>query len=221
MNIILFGPPGSGKGTQSHFIVERYKIPQISTGEMLRSAVKAKSSLGLMAKSIMDSGKLVSDELVLGLVKERLSSSDCNSGFILDGFPRTINQAHSLLILLKELGKEINYVISLEVEREELISRLSGRRACPSCGRGYHILYDKPSADGICNFCGTALIQRDDDSEQSVVARLKIYDEQTSALKEFFNDLGLLHKISGTGAISEIETRITSIIENGTCSDNS
>ncbi|MDD2273859.1 MAG: adenylate kinase [Desulfuromonadaceae bacterium] len=215
MNVVLFGPPGSGKGTQAHFIVERYGIPQISTGDMLRSAVKAKTELGVMAKSVMDAGGLVSDDIVLGLVKERVSQADCTSGFILDGFPRTIPQADSLIALLVEIDKKIDFVISLDVDNSELINRLSGRRTCPSCGKGYHVLYDKPKCEGVCDSCGTVLVQRDDDSEQTVISRLAVYDNQTSALKAYFNDLGVLHSISGTGLIGDIQQQIASILDAG------
>jgi len=221
VNIVLFGPPGSGKGTQALFIVEKYNIPQISTGDMLRSAVKAETSLGVMAKSIMDSGALVPDDIVLGLVKERVSLKDCVSGFILDGFPRTIPQADSLLALLCEMDKKIDYVISLDVNRQELINRLSGRRTCTSCGKGFHVIFDKPKRDGICDSCGAELIQRDDDAESTVINRLKVYEEQTASLKSYFNDLGLLHTVSGSGSISEIQLNISSIIESGGLGDNS
>ena len=151
MNVVLFGPPGSGKGTQAQYIVEKYSIPQISTGDMLRAAVKAHSPIGIIAKSIMDAGGLVSDEIVLQLVKERVIQIDCADGFILDGFPRTTPQADSLIKLLDSLDKKIDYVISLEVDDRELILRLSGRRTCPSCGKGYHILYNKPEREGCCS----------------------------------------------------------------------
>ncbi len=219
MNIVLFGPPGSGKGTQAQFIVERYNIPQISTGDMLRAAVKAQTPLGLMAKSIMDSGGLVSDEIVLGLVKERLAYADCRNGFILDGFPRTIQQADSLNALLDELGKKIDAVVSLEVASNELIIRLSGRRACASCSKGYHVQYDQPKVAGVCDVCGSSLIQRADDTEETVVNRLKVYDEQTSALKAYFAQLGLLHTVAGIGSIASIQATICSIIEAGGSSD--
>lgn len=215
MNVVLFGPPGSGKGTQAHFIVERYGIPQISTGDMLRSAVKAKTALGVMAKSVMDAGGLVSDDIVLGLVRERISQDDCVSGFILDGFPRTIPQADSLIALLVEMDKKIDFVISLDVDNSELISRLSGRRTCPSCGKGFHVIYDKPERDGVCDSCGALLVQRDDDSESTVISRLAVYDQQTSALKSYFMDLGVLHSISGTGLISDIQQQIASILDAG------
>lgn len=221
MNIVLFGPPGSGKGTQAQFIVERYGIPQISTGDMLRAAVRAKTPLGDMAKSIMDAGGLVSDDIVLGLVRERVSLQDCASGFILDGFPRTIPQADALMSLLDGIGKKIDVVISLDVDNQELINRLSGRRACPSCGKGYHVIYDKPAQDGICDSCGTALVQRDDDSELTVVNRLKVYEQQTSSLKSYFQDLGLLSSVSGSGSIGDIQSKICAIIDKGGIGDHS
>ena len=221
MNIVLFGPPGSGKGTQSQYIVGRYSIPQISTGDMLRAAVKAKTPLGTMAKSIMESGGLVSDEIVLGLVKERVSQADCSSGFILDGFPRTIPQADALNVLLAEIGKKIDVVISLEVEDQELIQRLSGRRSCPACGKGYHVNFHKPAIDGICDSCVTALVQRDDDSESTVVNRLKVYNDQTSTLKSYFLNLGILYSVSGIGTIDDIQKNITSIIDAGGIGDHS
>lgn len=221
MNIVLFGPPGSGKGTQAQFIVDKYSIPQISTGDMLRAAVKANSPLGVMAKSIMDGGGLVSDDIVLGLVRERVSQDDCSSGFILDGFPRTIPQAHALVSLLESIGKKIDYVISLEVDNHELISRLSGRRTCPACAKGYHIVYDRPIKDGVCNNCGTVLVQRADDSEETVINRLKVYDQQTSSLKSLFKDMGLLYSVPGTGSIADIQAKISSIIDSGGIGDRS
>ena len=221
MNVILFGPPGSGKGTQAQFIVERYGIPQISTGDMLRAAVKAKSPLGNAAKSVMDAGGLVSDDIVLGLVEERVSQEDCASGFILDGFPRTIPQADALISLLDGIGKKIDLVISLDVDNQELINRLSGRRTCPVCGKGYHVIYDKPVLEGVCNSCGTLLVQRDDDSEHTVINRLKVYEQQTSSLKSYFQDLGVLYSVSGSGSINEIQAQICSIIDAGDIGDHS
>lgn len=215
MNLILFGPPGAGKGTQAQFIVERYGIPQISTGDMLRSAVKAKTALGLEAKAIMDSGGLVSDEIVLGLVKARLSESDCVAGFILDGFPRTIPQADALMSLLDTIGKSVEHVISLELENEEVIKRLSGRRTCSACGKGYHVIFDPTQVNGICDVCGSALIQRDDDREQTVINRLEVYDLQTLPLKVYYESKGLLRHICGNGAIKDIQKQICSFIDGG------
>lgn len=221
MNLVLFGPPGSGKGTQAQFLVECFGIPQISTGDMLRAAVKAGTPLGVAAKAVMDAGGLVSDEIVLGLVKERVALVDCVNGFILDGFPRTIPQADALITLLAGLGKKIDYVISLEVDTDELISRLSGRRTCSACGKGYHVLYNKPEIDGICGVCNSPLIQRDDDSENAVSNRLKIYESQTSALKTYFENRDLLYTVSGRGSIDDIKCRIFSVIAPGAPGDNS
>jgi adenylate kinase len=215
VNIVLFGPPGSGKGTQAQFIVERYGIPQISTGDMLRAAVKARTSLGDMAKSIMDAGGLVSDDIVLGLVKERVSQKDSASGFVLDGFPRTIPQADALILLLDGIDKKIDFVISFDVDNQELIKRLSGRRTCPACGKGFHVIYDKPEREGACDSCGTLLVQRDDDSEHTVISRLKVYEEQTFPLKLYFKELGILYSVSGIRSISDIQSQIRSIIDSG------
>lgn len=216
MNVILFGPPGAGKGTQAQFIVERFGIPQISTGDMLRAAVKAQTPLGLAAKSIMDAGGLVSDEIVLGLVRERISEQDCRSGFILDGFPRTTPQADALIVLLNGLGKRIDHVISLEVEGAEIVQRLSGRRTCPSCGKGYHVVYDAPAVAGVCDVCGAALVQRDDDREDTVKNRLDVYRQQTSPLKSYFEQCGLMRCIDGNGSIQDIQRQICAILEGST-----
>jgi adenylate kinase len=188
---------------------------------MLRSAVKVGSPLGLLAKTIMDAGGLVSDEVVLGLVKERVAKDDCSRGFVLDGFPRTIPQADSLISLLDTAGKKIEYVISLDVERQEIINRLSGRRTCPACGKGFHVIYNKPTVDGICDACGANLVQRDDDSEQTVVNRIDVYEKQTSALKNYFQNLGLLSCISGSGSIADIQSEISMILSTGGSGDRS
>jgi len=216
MTIILFGPPGAGKGTQAQFVVERFGIPQISTGDMLRAAVKARTPLGLAAKTIMDAGGLVSDEIVLGLVRERVSEADCRDGFILDGFPRTTPQADALIALLDGLGKHIDHVISLEVENAEIIQRLSGRRTCPSCGKGYHVVYDAPAVAGVCDVCGATLVQRDDDREETVRNRLNVYSQQTSPLKAYFEQCGLMRCIDGNGTIQDIQRQICSILEGST-----
>lgn len=215
MNLILFGPPGAGKGTQAQFIVESYDIPQISTGDMLRAAVKAQTALGVEAKEIMDSGGLVSDSIVLGLVQERLSSADCSPGFVLDGFPRTLAQAEALILLLNSIDKSIDHVISLDVENSEIVLRLSGRRTCSACGKGYHVSYDPPSVSGLCDVCGSHLIQRDDDSEDTVKNRLLVYDQQTAPLKSFFSSCGILRSINGTDSIKAIQNQIRLFIDGG------
>ena len=215
MNLILFGPPGAGKGTQAQFIVERYGIPHISTGDILRSAVKSQTPIGLEAKAVMDAGGLVSDEIVLSLVEERISASDCKCGFILDGFPRTLPQADALITMLIEVDKRVEHVVSLELENDEIIKRLSGRRSCPACGKGYHIIYDAPHVENICDVCGSSLILRDDDSEQTIKNRLDIYVRQTAPLKDYFQSKGLLRRICGSGPIEDIQMRICSVIEGG------
>lgn len=216
MNLVLFGPPGAGKGTQAQFIVERFAVPQISTGDMLRAAVKAQTSLGLKAKAIMDTGGLVSDEVVLGIVSERLSMPDCAGGFVLDGFPRTIPQADALSGMLAELGKNIDHVVSLEVDNTEIIQRLSGRRTCPACGWGCHVVNAPPRVSGKCDSCGAELQQRDDDREESVSNRLTVYDQQTAPLKSYYKNNGLLRSIDGTGSMQQIQAKIAALLEGAT-----
>lgn len=213
MDLVLFGPPGAGKGTQAQFIVESYGIPQISTGDMLRAAVKSRTPLGLKAKEIMQSGDLVSDEIVLGIVAERLKQSDCYTGFVLDGFPRTIPQAEALDAVLHQSSRSITSVLSLEVDTAELVSRLSGRRSCPSCGKGYHIVFDPPKQSGVCTVCGSALIQRADDQEETVRNRLLVYEQQTAPLKNYYSSKMLLRPIDGVGSINEIQQRIKVVLE--------
>jgi adenylate kinase len=213
MNLILFGPPGAGKGTQAKFIVDRFHIPQISTGDMLRVAVKDKTSLGLIAKQIMDAGELVPDDVVLGLVAERLALPDCSGGFVLDGFPRTIPQADALESILESLGKSIDFVISLDVDNAEIILRLSGRRTCSSCGKGFHISFDPPKIDGICDSCNSPLVQRNDDSEDTVRNRLTVYDQMTAPLKKYYELSGLLRHVDGSGSIHTIQQQIESLLE--------
>ncbi len=212
MNLILLGPPGAGKGTQAQFIVDQYQIPQISTGDMLRAAVKAQTELGLKAKAIMDAGGLVSDDIVLGLVSERLAGNDCHNGFILDGFPRTIPQASELSTILEKLGQSIDHVISLDVNNEEIVQRLSGRRTCSACGKGFHVVHAPSKVDGICDYCGANLLQRDDDRKETVINRLTVYDQQTSPLKSYYADGGVLRHIDGTLSIQDIQQQIRNLL---------
>jgi adenylate kinase len=218
MNVILFGPPGAGKGTQAQYIVERFGIPQISTGDMLRAAVKSCTPLGLKAKEIMDAGGLVSDEIVLGIVADRLSCEDCLTGFVLDGFPRTIPQAEALIEILASMGKQTDHVISLEVSNDEITRRLSGRRTCPSCGKGFHVLFAPPKKDGVCDFCGVGLVQRGDDHPESVRNRLSVYEKQTSPLKAFYAQQGLLRAVDGSKSVEEIQMQVRKVLE-GSSSD--
>ncbi|NJD38204.1 MAG: adenylate kinase [Geobacter sp.] len=207
-NLILFGPPGAGKGTQAQFLVSSYQIPQVSTGDMLRAAVKAETPLGLQAKEIMQHGGLVSDAIVLGIVAERLAESDCVNGFILDGFPRTVAQADALDHILGQSGMTIDHVISLEVDTDEIVVRLSGRRSCPGCSKGYHVSFDPPSVAGVCDVCGTALIQREDDKEDTVRNRLEVYASQTAPLEDYYRSKNILCSIPGMGPIQEVQKRI-------------
>jgi adenylate kinase len=212
MRVILLGAPGAGKGTQSKRLVEKYGIPQVSTGDILRAALKNETSLGLKAKSFMDKGELVPDAVVIGIIEERLAENDCQKGFILDGFPRTVAQADALERTLQGMKQFIESVISMNVDQQELVERLSGRRMCSNCGQGYHVKFNTPSKDGICDKCGENLYQRDDDREDTIKERLKVYDNQTSPLISYYNDKGLLSEIDGSGKEEDITDRINSII---------
>ncbi len=213
MNLILLGPPGSGKGTQAKLIVEKYGIPHISTGDMLREAVAKGTELGKEAKKYMDAGKLVPDEVVIGIVKERLQQPDCEKGFILDGFPRTIPQAEALDKILEELGKKIDAVINIQVPEEEVVKRIVNRRTCKNCGAVYHLIYKPPKEDNKCDKCGGELYQRDDDKEETVRQRYKVYKEQTEPLVEYYAKKGVLYNIDGTKSIEEVFAEIDSILQ--------
>ncbi|HWT80220.1 MAG TPA: adenylate kinase [Candidatus Methylomirabilis sp.] len=212
MRLILLGPPGAGKGTQAKLLMERFQIPQISTGDMLRAGVKAGTPLGLEAKRYMDRGALVPDEVINGLVKERVQRPDCERGYILDGYPRTLVQAQSLREMLLKLGAGIDHVLSLEVPTEELVKRLAGRRTCRDCGAMYHVDFSPSKKDGLCDACGGPTIQRDDDREDTVRQRLRVYAEQTAPLIQFYGGLGLLRHVPGTGSVDEIFRRITAAL---------
>ena len=208
MNLILLGPPGAGKGTQAQMIVERYRIPQISTGDILRNAVKESTPLGLKAKAFMDRGQLVPDEVVIGIIDERLRAPDCNPGFILDGFPRTIAQAEALQSILTKIGKSIDHVINMEVDSEELVHRLTGRRTCKNCGAMFHVLFHPPKGEGICDRCGGPLYQREDDKEETIRTRLREYRKQTAPLIEYYRQKNRLRSIQGMGGQDQIFERI-------------
>jgi adenylate kinase len=208
MNLILLGPPGAGKGTQAKRLARRWGVPQISTGDILRQAVKDGTSLGKKAGPLMAEGKLVPDELVLGIVKDRLAQPDAAPGFILDGFPRTIPQAEELDAVLDHLGKTVEGVISLEVPIDTLVERISGRRSCPKDGSVYHVVQNPPRQEGVCDLCGAALVQRDDDLEDRVRTRMEAYGAATAPLKDFYARRGLVHVVDGVGAPEAIETAI-------------
>jgi adenylate kinase len=211
MNLILLGPPGAGKGTQAQMIVERYHLPQISTGDILRKAVKDGTPLGKQAKAFMDGGQLVPDEVVIGIIDERLKGPDCNSGFILDGFPRTIAQAEALQPILTKMGKSIDHVINIEVDTEELVRRLTGRRTCKNCGAMFHVLFHPPNAEGTCDRCGASLYQREDDKEETIRTRLSEYHRQTALLIQYYQMKNCLRSVQGVGGQQEIFERIVRV----------
>ena len=208
MNLILMGAPGAGKGTQSSKISAKYNIPAVSTGDMLRAAVKAGTKLGLSAKEYMDAGKLVPDEVVVGIIKDHLSTEACANGFILDGFPRTIPQAEAL----EKMGVKIDVVLSIEVPDDKIIARMSGRRVC-ACGASYHVEYIKPQVDGICDKCGAKLYIRDDDRAETVANRLKTYHAQTEPLKDFYSERGNLICVEGQEEVADTTALVLGALE--------
>lgn len=213
LNLILLGPPGAGKGTQAKLLTDRYGIPQISTGDILRAAVKAGTTSGLRANEYMQHGSLVPDEIVINIIRERLLLKDSAKGFILDGFPRTVAQADALSEMLKCDVRVINHVISIAVDNEELLQRIIGRLTCKGCGRGYHKVFDPPKHDSICDVCGADLFQREDDKEETMRARLDAYQAQTAPLIGYYESKHLLRTIYGFGSIQEINTSLIKVIE--------
>lgn len=207
------GLPGAGKGTQAEKINEKYNIPHISTGDMFRLAIKEGTDLGKKAKEYMDQGNLVPDEVTIGIVKERLAKDDCADGFLLDGFPRTIAQAEALQELTADLNKTIDYVLHVDVPEEKLVERLTGRRICPTCGTTYHVVYNPPKEEGICDKDGSQLIQRDDDQPETVKKRLAVNVEQTQPLLDFYQDKGYLVKVDGDRDIDDVFSDIESILD--------
>lgn len=212
MNIILLGPPGAGKGTQAKMLIDKYKMPQISTGDILRAAVKEGTPLGKEAKSYMDKGQLVPDSVVIGIVEERIQQPDCQRGYMLDGFPRTVPQAEALDEMLKKRKAKIDHVVSVEVARDELVKRLTGRRTCRECGAGFHVHFDPPKKAGKCDKCSGELYQRDDDNEKTVTARLQVYENQTFPLIEYYKTQGKLRPVDGVGEMKTIFERITKVL---------
>lgn len=204
MNLILMGLPGAGKGTQAERIVEKYGIPHISTGDMFRAAIKGETELGLKAKSFMDAGELVPDEVTIGIVRERLAQSDCEKGFLLDGFPRTVAQAEALEEMLASMGRSINYVLNIDVPEELLMERLTGRWVSPSSGKTYHTLFNPPKVEGKCDVDGSDLIQRDDDKPETVKKRLEVNQQQAQPLIDFYTEKGYLKNINGNQEISKV-----------------
>ncbi len=208
MRLVLLGAPGAGKGTQAKILVEKYGIPQISTGDLLRAAVAAGTALGKEAKSYMDKGELVPDSVVLGMVEERLKQDDCKKGYILDGFPRNTKQAEALDNMLSSLNMPLTAAISVDVPFEDLMKRLTGRRTCKACGQMYNIYFNPPSKEGICDKCGGELFQRDDDKEETIKKRLEVYNAQTAPLIDYYKGKGILKSVEGTGSIDEIFNKV-------------
>ncbi len=213
MNLMVFGAPGVGKGTQAKFLIEKYGIPQISTGDILREAIKKNSKMGLEAKKYMDEGKLVPDSTIIGIIKERLSEDDCKKGFILDGFPRTIPQAEALEELMNEMGIKLDKVISLSVPDSMIVERISGRRVCKECGASFHVKFNPAKVDGVCDYCDGELIIRKDDNPQTVKSRLEAYHAQTAPLFEFYKNKGVLVEIDGTKDVKSVTQEIFEAIE--------
>jgi len=207
MRLMLLGAPGAGKGTQAKVLVDELTVPQISTGDMLRAAVSRETDLGLQAKAFMDSGQLVPDSLVIGIVQERLTEGDCAQGFILDGFPRTVSQAEALDAFAK-----LDRVISIKVDEESLVARLCGRRTCKSCGAIYHVVHSPPAAEDICDICDGALFQRSDDQEVSIRERLKEYEAKTSPLTQWYTERNLLEEVDGNASPQEVQQRISAAL---------
>lgn len=214
MNIILMGLPGAGKGTQASKIIKKYPIPHISTGDMFRLAIKNGTELGNEAKSYMDRGELVPDEVTVGIVKERLSQSDAKEGFLLDGFPRTVEQAEALNRIMDELDTKIDRTINVEVPEEELMNRLTGRRICEVCGTTYHLVFNPPKQEGICDLDGGKLYQREDDNPETVANRLEVNIKQTAPLLDFYENQGVLVNVDGARDIDEVFNDIDEILQN-------
>lgn len=213
MRIILLGPPGAGKGTQAKLISEKYSIPHISTGDIFRKNISEKTPLGIKAKEYMDKGQLVPDELTIDLVKDRLTHEDCKGGFLLDGFPRTVKQAEALEDFLRDSGSAIDTALLINVPSEFILERMTGRRVCPSCGASYHIKFNPPKVNGKCDVCGSEVVQRKDDSEDTVKERLDVYERQTQPLVDFYASKDQLFVVDGTQSIDQVFTSVSNHIE--------
>jgi adenylate kinase len=212
MNIALFGPPGAGKGTQAKELSKHYGIPHISTGDILRANVRDGTELGLKAKEYMDKGDLVPDEVLIGLIKNRITDSDCESGYLLDGYPRTIPQADALKSILDEISKPLDAVLNVDVSDDELVARLGGRRTC-SCGESYHLKFNPPVNDGVCNACGSELYQRDDDMEDVIRQRLSTYNKKTKPLINYYQNAGILVNINGENTVAAVFADILMVMD--------
>ena len=212
MKIVLLGPPGAGKGTQAKSISNRYSIPHISTGDIFRKNISEGTPLGIEAKSYIDKGQLVPDEVTINMVKDRLTWEDCKNGYLLDGFPRTVAQAEALEEFLEDRNEKLDTALSIEVPNNFILERMTGRRVCPSCGASYHVKFNPPTKAGVCDVCGSDVVQRKDDTEETVSERLDVYERQTQPLIDFYNNKNLLSTVDGTKAINEVFEGICSIL---------
>ncbi len=213
MKIIMLGAPGAGKGTQAVRIAKEYNIPHVSTGDIFRANIKNGTELGLKAKSYMDKGQLVPDEVTIGMLLSRIAEEDCREGYVLDGFPRTIAQAESLKASLEEKGQKIDYAINIDVPDSAIVERMSGRRSCPKCGASFHVKFNPPQAEGKCDLCGEALIQRDDDRPETVAKRLEVYHEQTKPLVDYYDRERILKTVDGTKTTDEVFAAIAEVLK--------
>ncbi|MCI8578912.1 MAG: adenylate kinase [Lachnospiraceae bacterium] len=212
MKIIMLGAPGAGKGTQAKKIAEKYGIPHISTGDIFRANIKGGTELGMKAKSFMDQGQLVPDDVTIGMLLDRISETDCESGYVLDGFPRTIPQAESLTRALEARGEKMDYAVDVDVPDAAIVERMSGRRACLSCGATYHVVYNAPAVENVCDACGEALVLRDDDKPETVQKRLTVYHDQTQPLIEYYQKAGILVTVDGTKDLNQVFKDITAVL---------
>jgi adenylate kinase len=212
MRIIFLGPPGAGKGTQAEFIASKYNIPKISTGDLLRESVNKQTSLGKKAKNFMDRGELVPDDVVIGLVEEKLDSPECQNGFLLDGFPRTVTQADELSAFLNRKGETLDQVIFFSLPKPEIVKRISGRRSCPQCKAVYHLESLPPKQDEMCDICKIALIQRNDDKPETIESRLAVYQEQTEPLIKYYKNRSILSELDGSGLIAAVQERLVALL---------
>ncbi len=212
MKIIMLGAPGAGKGTQAKKIAAKYGIPHISTGDIFRANIKGGTELGMKAKTFMDQGMLVPDEITIGMLMDRIHEADCKDGYVLDGFPRTIPQAESLTEALKGMGEAIDYAVNVDVPDENIVSRMGGRRACVACGATYHVEFNAPKTEGVCDTCGEKLVLRDDDKPETVQKRLNVYHEQTQPLIDYYKNAGVLKEVDGTKNMEDVFLDIVSIL---------
>lgn len=213
MNLMVFGAPGAGKGTQAKFLIEKYNIPQISTGDILRAAIAEQTQMGLEAKKFMDEGKLVPDSTIIGIIEDRLAQIDCKNGFILDGFPRTLAQAEALKELMEDMHISLDKVISLNVPDNLIVGRITGRRVCTGCGASFHVDFNPPKEKDICDYCGGALIIRKDDNAQTVVNRLESYHAQTAPLFDFYTKMGVMIELDGTKDVAQVTKDMFNALE--------